>query len=106
MPNKEQRINRQNWRRWREKNKQKDNDRIYKRKEEIRKWFVKYRKTLHCSMCPENHPACLDFHHKNKNKDFDVSLMANQGYSKKRILKEIEKCDILCSNCHRKIHWR
>ncbi len=25
--------------------------------------------------------------------------------SKERILKEIAKCDVLCRNCHAKLHW-
>jgi hypothetical protein len=57
-------------------------------------------------MCPENHPACLDFHHKNpKQKDFEIACAIRQGWTKPRILEEIEKCIVVCSNCHRKLHW-
>ena len=31
----------------------------------LRKWLVEYRSLLGCKNCPENHPACLDFHHRN-----------------------------------------
>ena len=31
--------------------------------------------------------------------------MASHGYSKKKIIKEIEKCDTLCANCHRIEHY-
>lgn len=31
----------------------------------------------------------------------NVSLMVADGYSWENILKEIEKCQVLCANCHR-----
>ena len=31
--------------------------------------------------------------------------MVGNGLSADRILKEIEKCVVVCSNCHKKIHW-
>jgi len=47
-------------------------------------------------------PVALDLHHTDKDDKFmDVSTMITQGYSYDRIRKEVEKCDILCANCHR-----
>jgi len=34
-----------------------------------------------------------------------VSYMVRQKLSRQRILDEIAKCDILCANCHRKLHY-
>jgi hypothetical protein len=31
--------------------------------------------------------------------------LASRGYSQKLVLEEMEKCDVLCANCHKKIHW-
>jgi hypothetical protein len=31
--------------------------------------------------------------------------MASSGFSKNSVLKEIEKCKVLCENCHRTIHF-
>jgi len=60
---------------------------------------------IKCSQCGEDHPAILDFHHLNpKDKDFELAKAIAGGYSKSRILKEIAKCIVLCSNCHRKLH--
>jgi len=71
----------------------------------LKEWFNEYRKGLSCSKCPENHPACLDFHHLDSSKkEFSISTAIRSRYSKKRIMKEIEKCIVVCSNCHRKIH--
>ena len=48
----------------------------------------------------------LDFHHRNtKEKDIDVSTLIRKG-NKNKILKEVEKCDVLCSNCHRDLHFK
>lgn len=58
-----------------------------------------------CKYCKESRFYCLDFHHKTPAKKKDtVSNLVRQGYSIKTILAEIKKCDIICSNCHRKQH--
>ncbi len=72
-------------------------------KEETRSWLKEYKSTLECSVCKENHPACLEFHHKNPDeKSCNVSNLIS--YGKQRILEEIKKCVVLCSNCHKKHH--
>ena len=74
---------------------------------EMRQWFLAIKDSLKCSKCPESRPVCLDFHHiDSTKKERNVSGMIT-GYgpeSKKRILKGIEKCVVLCSNCHRVEH--
>lgn len=44
----------------------------------------------------------LTFHHKDNNKIKNVSDM--MSYSWENILKEINKCDVICFNCHMAIH--
>lgn len=59
-----------------------------------------------CLVCGETHPAVLEFHHRlSSDKEINLSEVGFRGWSEKRILKEVAKCDILCSNCHRKLHW-
>lgn len=55
-----------------------------------------------CEKCGyDKHPSALHFHHKDSSeKEKAVSILANQGYSIEKIDKEIEKCIVLCSNCH------
>ncbi len=64
---------------------------------------------LKCEQCEEDHPWCLEFHHKDKNKKeiSIVSITGSQVFSekwKKIVLEEIKKCSVLCANCHRKEH--
>jgi hypothetical protein len=67
------------------------------------KEFYEYKKTLKCSNCPENHPACLDFHHLDPNeKEFLITKLIQ---SKKKLKEELKKCIVLCANCHRKFHF-
>ena len=69
-------------------------------------WLKEYRKELCCDKCKNDKWFLLDFHHRDmKEKDFGISYMVHYGFSKKKILKEIDKCDVLCSNCHRELHF-
>lgn len=72
----------------------------------IKSWFKNFKSDKYCVICGENHPATLDFHHKNpENKYKSVANLVVNGSSIKKIKSEIEKCIIICSNCHRKLHW-
>ena len=58
-----------------------------------------------CSNCPENDPVCLDFHHLDPSiKLFEPSMSVHYGASEELLRKELDKCVILCANCHRKAH--
>jgi hypothetical protein len=65
-----------------------------------RDYLVSYLKDKSCSVCRESRIPTLDFHHL-RDKEFNISEGVTGGLSLERIKKEIEKCDILCSNCHR-----
>jgi hypothetical protein len=72
-----------------------------------RKTIADYKTSKGCEICKEDHPYCLEFHHTDPlTKDFDPSDLIRRGYSAKRVLTEMAaNCQILCANCHRKIHW-
>ena len=75
-----------------------------RRASELREWLLEYKSQLKCVDCGEDHPACLEFHHVGK-KDLEIADTIQNGWTKERILAEIERCDVLCSNCHKKRHW-
>jgi hypothetical protein len=56
-----------------------------------------------CKYCPENEPVCLDFHHLDSSKkEYNIAVM--KLHKKERVLAEVGKCIVVCSNCHRKLH--
>lgn len=80
--------------------KQKTSERVLMVREHIRALRTK------CKYCPETHPSCLDFHHRNPaEKSFNISSSQLGNRSISAIDAEIAKCDVICSNCHRKLHW-
>ncbi len=56
-----------------------------------------------CYFCSEDTPICLDFHHRDmEQKEFTVSKCFHKEIS--ILLEEISKCEVVCANCHRKLH--
>jgi len=75
----------------------------YKRRQDTKE-FIDTLKKDGCCICGESAIECLDFHHLDPLiKEISISKTITQGWSNKRILEEIKKCIIVCSNCHRKI---
>lgn len=65
--------------------------------------FEQWKRTLCCTKCGENHPACIEFHHLDPStKEHGISYLRN---SKKKLAEELKKCIVLCSNCHKKLHY-
>lgn len=90
---------------WYKRNKKHEYERIKARVKELVVWYREYKSSRGCSRCTETHWACLEHHHINpKKKDKIVSKMVAEGYGKERILEEMAKCELICSNCHRKLH--
>ena len=58
-----------------------------------------------CVRCGEKDVRCLSFHHE-RDKYAEISDMVSRGLSWVRIMAEIEKCILLCANCHCKEHIR
>ena len=71
------------------------------RLENARKVF-EYLSDHPCLICGESDPVVLEFDHRNGvEKSGNISnLVLNSSWE--RIESEIEKCDVLCANCHRR----
>lgn len=61
-----------------------------------------------CNRC--NYDKCygaLDFHHINPDdKEFSISSAISNPLAWNKLIKEVEKCVLLCSNCHRELHYQ
>ena len=77
----------------------------YRRKisQQIKAYLLDFKKKHPCERCLESDPCCLDFHHIDEKTKRDAMNNLLQS-SMKAVLEEIKKCQILCSNCHRKHH--
>lgn len=66
-----------------------------------RQYVAKYLETHPCETCGEEDPCKLQFDHLDpSDKEILVSTLIKGGYSMKRLKAEIEKCRVLCANCH------
>jgi hypothetical protein len=63
-------------------------------------FLVEYFKSHPCSDCGETDPLVLDFDHL-RDKEFSIG---DEFTSRpwREVLAEIEKCDVVCANCHRR----
>ena len=56
-----------------------------------------------CSICGERDHRCLEFHHINPT-DKKAEVVRLISWSRQRLLEEINRCAVLCCNCHLKVH--
>ena len=73
-------------------------------------WFEKegYGKCSDCGF--DKHPKAIDFHHRDPTtKVFGIGKFINgrqcNKENQKIVKEEIKKCDCLCANCHRILHF-
>ena len=78
---------------------------VSKRRKTLRAKAIEY-KGGKCKKCGYNKcPAALDFHHRDPStKSFGIS---SKGMTRsfEKIKEELDKCDLICANCHREIHY-
>ena len=58
--------NRELQRTWRQRHRDRLLEKRHKRQEEMKTWYREYKTTIRCIRCGENAPACLQFHHRNR----------------------------------------
>jgi|SRR5208283_2345367 len=77
---------------------------VHKRRRKIRLMSVEY-KGGKCVKC--GYDKCVDaleFHHTDSSlKDFSIS---DKGYTRswEKVKEELDKCILICANCHRELH--
>lgn len=84
-----------------EKNKAKVILQVSKKKDEYNQWLNEL-KNKPCVDCKKSYPYyIMDFDHTHGNKKFNIVEARRKMWGKDKVLKEIEKCELVCSNCHR-----
>jgi len=75
-------------------------------------WVNEHKKLSKCKICGEGRAELLDLHHRDSSEKEDcISNLVKYGSDLETVIKkEVEKCSVLCVNCHRKWHkengWR
>lgn len=69
-----------------------------------REWVNSFKKK--CEICGyDKNKSALEFHHVDKNKEFGINQLARRALTnKQKIIDEMEKCIVICANCHRELH--
>ena len=70
------------------------------------KWKALQLKGFQCQVCGEGRPAALCFHHREpseKKMTLDSRTFASRKWDS--VKEEIDKCDLLCHNCHQILHF-
>lgn len=77
---------------------------VQRRRDKVKLMSIAY-KGGKCQCCGYNkYVGALEFHHINsEEKDFGISA---KGYTRswERVKEELDKCILVCANCHREIH--
>lgn len=78
------------------------------RRNKIRQQIRDYKEGKPCSDCDVKYPYyIMDFDHVGDDKVKNISRLAADAPNWERILVEIEKCELVCANCHRhRTHMR
>lgn len=87
------------------RNKEARRDTKLARKREKMARVNEYKLAMGCSRCGYDRcAAALEPHHLG-DKTANVSALCRRGMVWATILAELEKCEIVCANCHREEHW-
>lgn len=67
-------------------------------------WLDSFRKNTKCISCEFKDYRALEFHHLH-DKKFNISVgLCKDHLSLKCIEKELSKCVVICTNCHKLLH--
>lgn len=74
-------------------------------REKRRLWILAHkRENDGCRYCNESNPVCLEFHHENE-KTAEIGKLISHGHGLSEIRNEMKICDLVCTNCHRELHF-
>lgn len=86
---------------YRERRRKQSNDYTRQRRKEFGIKLLRILKSTGCKDCGETDPIVLDFDHV-RDKTDGISHMVRCNASWDDIVAEVAKCEVRCSNCHRR----
>lgn len=91
---------------WYPKNKERHLTYVKRNKQRVTEFIESYKRARSCIDCGfsgKNFPYVLDFDHIHGRdaKKFTIGSWSHSVLSVEAIRKEIEKCELVCANCHR-----
>lgn len=74
------------------------------RRRQFNEWMREYKLGRGCTDCGYNADSrALDFDHAPGSKAFSISRAANRRWE--AVVAEMDKCEVVCANCHRIRTW-
>lgn len=90
---------------WYPKNKKKHLSYVTRNKVQVARFIDEYKRSrvcIDCGFSGKEFPHVLDFDHKKGSiKKFNIGSWPKNILSIKALREEIEKCELVCANCHR-----
>lgn len=91
----------------REKNLKRSNERVQElraiKRKERQEYVFNYLLNHPCVKCGEADPVVLEFDHRDPTtKAYNISNLVSYALSFETLTTELNKCDVLCANCHRR----
>lgn len=92
---------------WYPKNKEKHISYVRRNKNRVTEFIEQYKRARSCADCGfsgREFPYVLDFDHIDSSavKKFNIGSWSHTVLSIEAIKQEIQKCELVCANCHRK----
>lgn len=79
---------------------------LRRKQAKILREFINNLKSDPCTDCGQTFlPIVMDFDHL-RDKEFLIGRAVSEGFSVEKIQVEIDKCELVCSNCHRIRTWK
>ena len=68
-------------------------------------FIVNKAKERGCQKCGEKRPYLMEFHHRNPDEKANTIAHMIKSSSQEKLILELNKCIVLCANCHREFHF-
>ena len=82
---------------------------LHKTKRATNREIINARKNVPCADCGIKYPPhVMDFDHivpRNGDRKRIIPLMANSRCTMEKLIEEMDKCEVVCANCHRERTW-